>query len=232
MLPLLSSHSAEPEAMSASPHLPSPFRHRRHAAPAVLARRPVAVAVTLAMAALVARPRAAHATDLVLEGPHPFLRENALSVNYLLGTGLGRSFSGQGLGVNYGYMASGPLWLDLQLNYRGSTCPPWRNACGPYTGNAFEILAGVAWRFRLDIPVVPFVRANAGLVFLYPDGSTSAVGLAARAGAGGKYFVYDWLGFGAEIALSVGHGFFVSQYAGSRVYAVIDMILGVEIQFD
>jgi hypothetical protein len=204
--------------MSARTQFPSPSR---------------ALVLALLLAWLLALvPRAAHAHDLFLEGPHPFLRENTLSVNYLLGTGLGRSFSGQGLGVDYGYMASLPLWIDLQLNFRGSTCPPWRTACGSYTGNDVEALAGLAWRFRLEVPVVPFVRANAGPVFLYPDGASSAVGLAGRVGGGARYFVFDWLGFGGEVALSLGHGFFPSQYPGSRTYAVIDMALGVELQFD
>lgn len=218
--------------MSARTHLPSPSRltAARRAPGRLVAWRRVFPFLLLLL--LLCPPRPAGAHDLFLEGPHPFLRENALSVSYLLGTGLGHSFSGQGIGLDYGYMASLPLWLDLQLNFRGTTCPPWRGDCGPYTGNDVEALAGVAWRLRLEVPVVPFVRGDAGLVFLYPDGSTSAVGLAGRVGAGAKYFVFDWLGFGAELALSLGHGFFPSQYAGDRTYAVVDMGLGVELQFD
>jgi hypothetical protein len=183
------------------------------------------------MTTLLAPSRPALAKDLILEGPHPFLKDNALSVNYLMGTGLGNSFSGQGLGLGYAYMLDGPLWLDLQFNFRSSSCSPWRGSCGAYTGNDAEVMAGIAWRIQMSVPLVPFARVHAGPVFLYPDGATSAVGLAARAGVGARYYIFDWLGFGAEAAMSLGHGFFAATYAASHTYAIVDMILGTEIQF-
>jgi hypothetical protein len=172
----------------------------------------------------------ARADELVLAGPHPALKENALNIQFLFGDGLGDSFSGRGIGIGYGYMLNGPLWLDLQLNTRMSACSAFR-ACTVYTGNDTELMAGLAWRFRTDVPVVPYARGAVGLVYLYPDGGQSAVGLAARAGVGLKYFVYDWLGFGVEAALSLGHGYFASGYPGGRTYAVGDMAAGVEWQF-
>jgi hypothetical protein len=172
----------------------------------------------------------ARADDSVLAGPHPSRKENAVSVQFLAGTGLGDSFSGRGVGIGYGYMLQGPLWLDLQINVRASACAPLA-ACAATNGDDAELMAGVAWRVRTDIPVVPFLRGGAGLVYLYPNSAQNAVGLAARAGAGIRYYVFDWLGFGIEAALSLGHGYFAADYARGHTYAVLDMAIGVEYQF-
>ena len=135
------------------------------------------------------------------------------------------------MGVGYGYMLRGPLWLDLQMNVRASGCAPFQTNCGAHVGDDAELMAGLAWRFRTDIPVVPYVRGAAGLVYLYPHGAQSAFGLAVRGAAGFKYYVYDWLGFGIEGALTLGHGYFAREYPAGRGYSVFDMAFGVEVQF-
>jgi hypothetical protein len=172
----------------------------------------------------------ARADDLILTGPHPFLKQNALSVQFLLGAGLGDSFSGRGVGLGYGYMLNGPLWLDLQMNVRAASCSPY-STCGVTSGNDVELLAGASWRMRTDIPLVPYLRGAAGLIYLYPRSGQDAMGLAVRGGLGAKYYVYDWLGFGIESALSLGHGYFAQDYAASHSYAVFDVALGMEWQF-
>lgn len=187
---------------------------------------------TLALAVQLAftTPRPADAADAVLAGPHPFLKDNALSVQFLVGAGLGDSFSGRGVGVGYGYMLDGPLWLDLQMNVRAAACDPV-GPCGAPNGSDVELLAGGSWRFRTPMPLVPYVRAAGGLVFLYPESSANAVGLMGRAGVGARYYVVDWLGFGLESALSLGRGYFDRSYPGSHTYAVFDVALGMEWQF-
>lgn len=167
---------------------------------------------------------------VVLTGPHPFLKENAITVHYLLAHGLGDTFSGNGLGLGYGYMLDGPLWLDLQVNVRGDSCP-LTVSCGPHHGSDAEVLGGVAWRFRTDLPIIPTLRGGAGLVYLFPEAAESAVGLTLRGGAGAKYYAYDWLGFGAELGASLGHAFFSDAYPGSRRYRLIDLAFGIELQF-
>ena len=57
----------------------------------------------------------------LLRGPHPFLKDNELSAHLLLAEGLGDSWSGTKLGIDYGYRLSGPLWLNLQLNIQKGT---------------------------------------------------------------------------------------------------------------
>ena len=172
----------------------------------------------------------ARADDLILTGPHPFLKENALSVEFLLGAGLGDSFSGRGVGLGYGYMLTGPLWLDLQMNIRAAACSPY-GACRSTGGSDVELLAGASWRMRTDLPLVPYLRGGAGLIYLYPRAGQSATGLAVRGGVGAKYYIYDWLGFGIESALSLGHAYFSQDYAGSHTYAIFDVGLGMEWQF-
>lgn len=172
----------------------------------------------------------ARADEPILTGPHPFLKENALSIEFLLGAGLADSFSGRGVGLGYGYMLTGPLWLDLQMNIRAAACSPY-GSCGVTSGSDVELLAGASWRIRMAIPLVPYVRGGAGLIYLYPRGGQSATGLAVRGGLGAKYYVYDWLGFGIESALSLGHGYFAQNYAPSHTYAIFDVGLGMEWQF-
>ena len=173
----------------------------------------------------------ARADEHLLSGPHPMLKENSASVSLLIGNGLGDTFSGRGVGLGYGYMLQGPLWLDLQANLRTSACNFFNGRCGTYAGNDVELLAGASWHFRTDVPAVPYVRGTAGLVYLYPQGAISALGLAVRGAVGVRYYFFDWFGFGIEAALSAGHAYFGSDYGGSHTYAVGDMVLGAEVQF-
>ena len=172
----------------------------------------------------------ARAEDLMLTGPHPFLKENSLSLQFLLGEGLGDSFSGRGVGLGYGYMLSGPLWLDLQMNVRAAACSPY-GACAATSGSDVELLAGASWRIRTAVPLVPYLRGGAGLVYLYPRVGNDAIGLVARGGAGARYYLFDWLGFGLEAAMSLGHVTFGESYPLGRTYAVFDVALGMEWQF-
>jgi hypothetical protein len=207
--------------MSTRAHFPRTLRRA--------ALGPVAV-LSVALAAAAATPGSAAAENLVLSGPPPMLNENALTLHLVSGDGLGGSFSGRGFALGYGYMLQGPLWLDLQMTWRASACSLLRS-CSERAGDSAELLAGLAWRFRTDIPLVPYVRGAMGLVFLYPDHFKNAMGVMVRAGGGLRYFVYDWLGFGAELGLSIGHANFAEDYPGDDVYRVVDLGAGVEFQF-
>lgn len=180
--------------------------------------------------ALVRAATPAAANELVLAGPHPMLKENALSLQVVSADGFGDSFSGRGFNLGYGYKLNGPLWLDLGMTWRASACSLFR-ACTDFSGDSAELMAGVTWRFRTDIPVVPYLKGAGGLVFLYPDHFQNAMGLALRVGGGLRYYVYDWLGFGAEIGFSLGRGFFAEGYPGRSAYRVGDLSAGVEYQF-
>jgi hypothetical protein len=179
---------------------------------------------------LTASASPASANELMLAGPHPMLKGNALSLQIVSGDGFGDSFSGRGFNAGYGYMLQGPLWLDLQMTWRASACSLFR-PCGSFTGATAELMTGVTWRFRTDIPVVPYVRGAAGLVFLYPDHFRNAMGIGIRAGGGLRYYLYDWLGFGVELGFSYGHASFAEGYTGPSTYRVGDLSAGVEYQF-
>ena len=174
----------------------------------------------------------ARADNIVLHGPPPFLYQNEVSVHLLLTGGIGDSWSGNKLGLDYGYRLGGPpsTWLNLELNLQSGTCPRFSDDCAR-TGSAFELLAGAKWKFTTPTPFVPYAKAAGGLIYLFPDQGRSAVGLAARAGGGLTYFIFDWLGFGIEAGVSLGHAFFDSTYTGSHTYAILDFGGGVEAQF-
>lgn len=175
----------------------------------------------------------ARADENILRGPHPFLKDNELSAHVLLAAGLGDTPSGTKVSLDYGYKARGPLWLDLQLNLQHGTCSATPNspACGPGNGDAFETLGGVKWKWATSIPVVPYAKAGAGLVFVFPSEAHSAIGVMARGAGGANYFFYDWLGIGAEIGFSLGSVAYDSTFTGSHAYTVLDFGGGLEFQF-
>ena len=187
----------------------------------------------LAVAWLLLGGGSARAQDNMLRGPHPFLKDNELDAYVLLASGMADTPSGTKLAINYGYKVALPLWLDLQLNLQLSGChsTPGGMTCGPDNGKVFETLAGVAWKWALPIPVVPFARAVGGLVFVFPDTANGAVGVAIRGAAGASYFFFDWLGLGVEVGVSLGRVGYDSTFPGSHSYGVLDFGGGIQLQF-
>ena len=63
----------------------------------------------------------------LLHGPHPFLKDNELSVHALIGEGQGDALSGAKLELAYGYKLTGgsaPFWLNLLISFEHSGCNP------------------------------------------------------------------------------------------------------------
>ena len=73
----------------------------------------------LALAAAILSPSVARAeeTQNLLHGPHPFLKDNELSVHALIGEGQGDALSGAKLELGYGYKLTG-----ARRPPSGSTC--------------------------------------------------------------------------------------------------------------
>lgn len=174
----------------------------------------------------------ARADDEMLRGPHPFLKDNELSVHGGFGAGLGDSFAGPKGTVDYGYKLDGGLWLDLGVGFLSGTCRPRVEGddCGR-KGDQAEVLAGIKYKLRMNVPVVPYAKAVVGLAYLFPDETKAALGPVARAGIGANYFFYDWLGVGAEVLAGVGHAGYVSGAPLDDTIGSIDFALGVELQF-
>ncbi len=194
-------------------------------------------ALLLAAAALVPGTARAAAEENLLHGPHPFLRDNEVSVHALIGEGQGDALSGAKLELDYGYKLTGgrlPWWLNLVLSFEHSSCNPTPNAagnCASQTGDIVETMAGVKWKLATPLPLVPFAKLNAGFVFAFPNGATDAQGLALRTALGANYFFFDWLGLGLQVGFSLGRIDYDNTFMGSHTYAVIDFGGGVEFQF-
>ena len=173
----------------------------------------------------------------LLHGPHPFLKDNELSVHALIGEGQGDALSGAKLEFGYGYKLTGgaaPFWLNLLLSFEHSGCNPpsgGTDACAGVTGDIVETMAGVKWKFATPVPLVPYLQGNAGLVFAFPNGATDALGVAVRAAGGANYFFFDWLGLGIQVGVSVGRIDYDATFHGSHTYSVVDFGGGVEFQF-
>jgi hypothetical protein len=205
----------------------------------VLERIPLlALSLGFAAAAWSLSPSPARADENLLHGPHPFLRDNQLSVHVLVAEGVTDTLSGAKLGFDYGYKATAsveaPVWLDLQFNYAHAGCSSTGAnvaVCGTDTGDVIEMLAGARWTFATPIPLVPYVKGGAGLLFAFPNGATNSAGLAIRFAGGANYFFFDWLGLGAEVGFSMGRIDYDKTFAGSHNYAVLDFGGGLEFQF-
>jgi hypothetical protein len=194
-------------------------------------------ALALALAMLSPSVARAEENQNLLHGPHPFLKDNELSVHALVGEGQGDALSGAKLELGYGYKLTGsaaPLWLNLLLSFEHSGCNPGTSgtdACAGVTGDVVETMAGVKWKFATPIPLVPYLQTNAGFVFAFPNGATDALGLAVRAAGGANYFFFDWLGLGIQVGVSLGRIDYDATFKGSHNYSVVDFGGGVEFQF-
>jgi hypothetical protein len=189
----------------------------------------------VALAALLL-PATGRAEENLLHGPHPFLKDNELSIHILVGEGLGDTLSGPKLALDYGYKLTGgpaPVWLNLEINLQHSGCAPMPGGavCSGNSGDVVETMAGAKWKFATPLPIVPFVKAAAGLVFAFPNGASDAPGLAIRGAGGANYFFFDWLGLGVEVGVSLGRIDYDSTFQGSHTYSVLDFGGGLEFQF-
>ena len=204
----------------------------------VLERIPLLGLSLVVVAAVLATPSRARADENLLHGPHPFLKDNQISVHVLIAEGVSDTLSGAKLGFDYGYKVTdsvvAPVWLDLQINYAHAGCNSSTTSlsvCGTNTGDIIETLAGARWTFATPIPLVPYLKGAAGLLFAFPNGASDSVGLAVRAAGGANYFFFDWLGLGAEVGFSVGRIDYDRTFVGSHNYAVLDFGGGLEFQF-
>jgi hypothetical protein len=185
-----------------------------------------AIGLLTTVAVLASAP--ARADDNMLRGPHPFLKDNELSAHAQLVAGGANTPGGTKIATDYGYRLSGPFWLNLQLNYQRAAChtPSGALSCDQASGSIFETMAGIKLKFATPIPVVAYVKGDAGLAFAFPNGAGNGMGLAVRGGAGANYFFFDWLGLGAELDYTVGH-----LSTADPSYYELDIGGGLEFQF-
>jgi hypothetical protein len=200
-------------------------------------RSPDPLLSALVLAAALLLPSAARADENLLHGPHPFLKDNELSVHVLIGEGQGDALSGTKLELGYGYkLTSGqaPFWLNLLMSFEHSGCNPAPGGvgdCPSVTGDIVETMAGAKWKLGTPIPLVPYLQANAGVVFAFPNGATDAMGVAWRVAGGANYFFFDWLGIGGQVGFSLGWIDYDSTFNGSHTYSIVDFGGGLEFQF-
>jgi len=196
----------------------------------------VAVARTLPLALALAVLTCATAAraDETLRGPHPFRKENALSLHAEVVRGFDGWIGGTKLVAAYGWKMRHPMWLDLGAGFHQPICQRALyalDACSEYRAQAVDLLVGVRYRFTLEIPLVVEVGGSGGPLFVFPDTYKAAFGLALRGAAGAKYFFQEWLGLGIELAISYGTVFHDRLYPGPSGYGALEAGLGGEMHF-
>ena len=189
------------------------------------------LAFVFAIALLGLSASSAQAEEELLRGPHPFIKDNELALHVGYGAGLGDTMRGLRVQGDYLNRLARTAWLDIQMGIVSGSCQTDPTACESGGGNAVDILGGVAWKFQTNLPIVPYVKAAVGPIFLFPSGTRSAAGFLARGGVGAHYFLYDWFGVGAEVTGSWGVAFFAADSHRTGALGSVDMNLGVALQF-
>jgi hypothetical protein len=171
------------------------------------------------------------AEEALLHGPHPFLKENELTIH--TGYSLGFADAPRGLRVQAddSYRMRDALWLDLAIGMVSGSCRNDIRPCNTGSGNAIEVLAGAVWKYQMDLPIVPYAKLQAGPIFLFPDGNKSASGLLLRGGVGAHYYLFDWFGLGAEITGAWGRTLSATGPSQTGNLGSLDMTLGAAWQF-
>ena len=185
----------------------------------------------IAFALLGASASSARAEEELLRGPHPFIKDNELTLHAGYSAGVGDNVRGLRLQGDYLNRLAQAVWLDIQMGIVSGSCRTNQIACGNGSGNAVDILGGAAWKFQTNLPIVPYAKAAAGPIFLFPDSTRSAAGFLLRGAVGAHYFLYDWFGLGAEFAGSWGVAFFAADSHRTGSLGSVDMNLSVALQF-
>ena len=173
----------------------------------------------------------AKAEEELLRGPHPFIKDNELTVHVGYSAGLGDDMRGLRVQGDFLNRLGQTLWLDIQMGVVSGSCRANQVVCSNGSGNAVDILGGAAWKFQTNLPIVPYVKVALGPTFLFPDNTRSAAGLLVRGGFGAHYFLYDWFGVGAEFTGSWGAAFFAADSHRTGALGSVDANVGVALQF-
>src|SRR6185312_6881380 len=126
---------------------PRSFFHILGRAQAMRDRRSYLLLLALVAGGLALAPATARAAEEnLLHGPHPFLKDNEISVHALIGEGQGDAMSGAKLQLDYGYKltaGTAPWWLNLLISFEDSSCNATPNAagsCPEVTGDIVETM--------------------------------------------------------------------------------------------
>jgi hypothetical protein len=171
----------------------------------------------------------------LLRGPHPFGSQNVLTGG--AGYAVANQFHGLRAGVGYGYELAGSLWFDLHLDVidadTGNAAEriyPACTTCGKVETFA-SVLGGLSYRLRANVPVIPYATITAGPIYLFNRNARGAIGMAARSAVGARYYLYDWLGFGLELAGLLGSAALDEAAGMSSTVALFDLGISAEFQF-
>jgi len=163
----------------------------------------------------------------VLRGPHPFIKDNELSLHAGYGAGLGDAPQGVRLQGDYSYRVGQVPWLHIQMGVLAGGCDSGQAVCD--NGMAVDILGGLTWKFQTNLPIVPYAKVGAGPVFLFPERSRDAAGLLVRGGGGAHYYPFDWFGLGVEFTGAWGAAF--PRGGSTMSLGCLDFNVGVALQF-
>jgi len=80
-------------------------------------------------------------------------------------------------------------------------------ACKSGYSTIVDIAVGAVWQFQTNSPIVPYVKVDAGPLFMFPQNKHGAIGILVRGGLGVHYYFWRWLGVGAEVTGAGGIAF-------------------------
>lgn len=143
--------------------------------------------------------RPARAAEELLGGSHPLMKNDAATLHAGYSAGLGDSASGPRLQGDYFHRLNQPVWLDMQMAVVSRNCNFDPVACKSGYGTTLDIAVGAVWQFQTNLPIMPYVKVDAGPLFMFPQNKHAAIGILVRGGLGMHYYFWRWLGVGAEV---------------------------------
>jgi hypothetical protein len=135
------------------------------------------------------------------------------------------------------------VWLNVQFNATFGDMDDrhcwyddyqhrWRCTDGRWDGNAIELAVGPNIRFEAkNIPLVIDAKLGGAFEVLFFGNDYAGVAFGFRGGVGVHYFLFENLGVGPEIQITMGPAFLDSDL-GVEPYGTFDaQIIGVEYRF-
>lgn len=149
------------------------------------------------------------------------------------------SVGGFKVALNYAYRLTRWIWFDSMANFSfGGNCHPHYDQngdpsyeCGGVRGFGIDLLAGVQFKFfgvfkKQFSRLVPFVRTDAGVIFIVSNGPNDGVAVVARASGGFNYHIFKWFSVGGELGGTLGPAF--RNDMGTGFFASVEVLARVE----
>ena len=173
----------------------------------------------------------AQAAEELLGGSPPLTRNDVGMFHAGYSAGFGDSASGLRVQGDYFHWLNQSVWLDLQMAVVSRDCNFSPSACESGYSTILDIAVGAVWQFPTNLPIVPYVKVDAGPLFMFPQNRHGAAGILVRGGLGVHYYFLHWLGVGAEVTGAGGVAFIGLDGRDASSVGDVSATAGLAVQY-